>query len=133
VFLQFTLHSPSMSHSFLCIHEIYLCIHAIGAPEGVTLLEFEEHLGGGAGATEGARRASRRRSSQRSATWVPWPPPFFLSKRQAQVHVDPTFVYIYIFEYFYLFIALSCRSWVKTLAALYLSLSRYRTWTPIKG
>jgi hypothetical protein len=35
------LHSPSMMHSFLCIHEIYLCIHAIGVPEGVTLLEFE--------------------------------------------------------------------------------------------
>jgi hypothetical protein len=30
-----------MLHLFLCIHEIYLCIHAIGVPEGVTLLEFE--------------------------------------------------------------------------------------------
>jgi hypothetical protein len=30
-----------MLHSFLCIHEIYLCIHAKGVPEGVTLLEFE--------------------------------------------------------------------------------------------
>jgi hypothetical protein len=30
-----------MFHSFLCIHEIYLCIHAIGVPEGVMLLEFE--------------------------------------------------------------------------------------------
>jgi hypothetical protein len=30
-----------MLHSFLCIHEIYLCIHAIGVPERVTLLEFE--------------------------------------------------------------------------------------------
>jgi hypothetical protein len=30
-----------MLHSFLCIHDIYLCIHAIGVPEGVTLLEFE--------------------------------------------------------------------------------------------
>jgi hypothetical protein len=29
-------------HSFLYIHKIYLCIHAIGVPEGVTLLEFEE-------------------------------------------------------------------------------------------
>jgi hypothetical protein len=28
-------------HSFLCIHEIYLCIYAIGVPKGVTLLEFE--------------------------------------------------------------------------------------------
>jgi hypothetical protein len=30
-----------MLHSFLYIHEIYLCIHVIGVPEGVTLLEFE--------------------------------------------------------------------------------------------
>jgi hypothetical protein len=30
-----------MLHSFLCIHKIYLCIHTIGVPEGVTLLEFE--------------------------------------------------------------------------------------------
>jgi hypothetical protein len=30
-----------MLHSFLCIHEIYFCIHAICVPEGVTLLEFE--------------------------------------------------------------------------------------------
>jgi hypothetical protein len=30
-----------MLHSFLCIHKIFLCIHAIGVPEGVTLLEFE--------------------------------------------------------------------------------------------
>jgi hypothetical protein len=31
-----------MLHLFLCIREIYLCIHAIGLPEGVILLEFEE-------------------------------------------------------------------------------------------
>jgi hypothetical protein len=30
-----------MLHPFLCIRKIYLCIHAIGIPEGVTLLEFE--------------------------------------------------------------------------------------------
>jgi hypothetical protein len=33
-----------MLHSFLCIHEIYLCIHAICVPEGVTLLEFKGAL-----------------------------------------------------------------------------------------
>jgi hypothetical protein len=33
-----------MLHSFLCIHEIHLCIHAIGIKEGVTLLEFEGAL-----------------------------------------------------------------------------------------
>jgi hypothetical protein len=31
-----------MLHSFLCIHEICLCIHAIGVLEGVTLLVFEQ-------------------------------------------------------------------------------------------
>jgi hypothetical protein len=30
-----------MLHLFLCIHKIYLCIHAIGVLEGVTLLEFD--------------------------------------------------------------------------------------------
>jgi hypothetical protein len=33
-----------MLHPFLCIHEIHLCIYAIGVPEGVTLLEFEGAL-----------------------------------------------------------------------------------------
>jgi hypothetical protein len=33
-----------MLHSFLCIHEIYMCICAIGVPEGVMLLEFEGAL-----------------------------------------------------------------------------------------
>jgi hypothetical protein len=33
-----------MLHSFLYIHEIYLCIHAIGVSEGVTLLELEGAL-----------------------------------------------------------------------------------------
>jgi hypothetical protein len=33
-----------MLHSFLYIHEIHLCIHAIGVSEGVTLLEFEGAL-----------------------------------------------------------------------------------------
>jgi hypothetical protein len=31
-------------HSFLCIHEIYLYIHAIGVLEVVSLLEFEGAL-----------------------------------------------------------------------------------------
>jgi hypothetical protein len=30
-----------MLHSFLCIHEIYLYIHAIGVPKEVMLLEFK--------------------------------------------------------------------------------------------
>jgi hypothetical protein len=33
-----------MLHLFLCNHEIHWCIHAIGVPERVTLLEFEETL-----------------------------------------------------------------------------------------
>jgi hypothetical protein len=33
-----------MLHPLLCIHEIHLCIHAIGVPEGMTLLEFDGAL-----------------------------------------------------------------------------------------
>jgi hypothetical protein len=33
-----------MLHSFLSIHEIHLCIHAIGVPVEVTLLQSEEAL-----------------------------------------------------------------------------------------
>jgi hypothetical protein len=52
--------------------------------------------------------------------------PFLVPKRQAPVHADLIVFYINL-EYFYLFTALSYRSYVKTLVALYLSLSRYRT------
>jgi hypothetical protein len=52
--------------------------------------------------------------------------PFLVLERQAPVHADPIVLYIN-FKYFYLFTALSCRSCMKTLVALYLSLSRYRT------
>jgi hypothetical protein len=33
-----------MLHSFLSIHDIHLCIHAIGVPKGVTILQSEEAL-----------------------------------------------------------------------------------------
>jgi hypothetical protein len=46
---------------------------------------------------------------------VPWSSSLFLSKRQTPVHANLIFGYL-SFEYSYLFIALSCRSWVKTLA-----------------
>jgi hypothetical protein len=39
--LQFTFAFAKHVHSSLCIHEIYLYIHGIGVPEGVTLQEFE--------------------------------------------------------------------------------------------
>jgi hypothetical protein len=52
--------------------------------------------------------------------------PVLVPERQAPVHADPIVLYINI-EYFYLFTALSYRSCMKTLVALYLSLSRYRT------
>jgi hypothetical protein len=39
--LQFTFAFAEHVHSSLCIHEIYLCIHAIGVPERVMLLEFK--------------------------------------------------------------------------------------------
>jgi hypothetical protein len=65
---------------------------------------------GGVGAAGGARGAKRRRSSRRRATRVPGPSPFIFSERQVPVHADPTLIYIYIIEYFYLFIVLSYRS-----------------------
>jgi hypothetical protein len=80
----------------------------------------------GSRATEGARGPSRWRSSRRRSTWVPGSSPVLVPERQAPVHANPIVLYIN-FEYFYLFTALSCRSCVKTLVALYLSLSRYRT------
>jgi hypothetical protein len=51
---------------------------------------------------------------------VPWSPSLVFSERQAPVHANPTFGYL-SFEYSYLFITLSCRSWVKTLATHILS------------
>jgi hypothetical protein len=82
--------------------------------------------GGGAGAAEGARGPSRWRSFRRRSTWVPGSSLVLVPERQALVHADPFVLYINL-EYFYLFTALSCRSCVKTLVALYLSLSKYRT------
>jgi hypothetical protein len=82
--------------------------------------------GGGSGVAEGARGPSRRRSSRRRSTWVLESSPVLVPESQAPVHADPIVLYINL-EYFYLFTALSCRSCVKTLVALYLSLSRYRT------
>jgi hypothetical protein len=82
--------------------------------------------GRGSGAAEGARGPSWRRSSRRRSTWVPVLSPVLVPERQALVHANPIVLYINL-EYFYLFIALSCRSCMKTLVALYLSLSRYHT------
>jgi hypothetical protein len=119
-------------HSFLRIHGIYLvhpCNRCTGGGDASGVRGSAS--GGGAGAVGGARGADKRRKGHWGVTWVPWSPSIIFSERQDPVHANPTFVYI-SFEYFYLFIALSCRSWVKTLAALYLCLSRYRTWIPIK-
>jgi hypothetical protein len=49
-----------------------------------------------------------------------------IPERQAPVHADPIVLNINL-EYFYLFTALSCRSCMKTLVVLHLSLSRYLT------
>jgi hypothetical protein len=57
---------------------------------------------------------------------VPGSSPVLIAERQAPVHADLVVLYINL-EYFYLFTALSCRSCMKTLVALYLSLSRYHT------
>jgi hypothetical protein len=96
--------------------------------EGVTLLEFEvaipeedleqprepeEPAGEGVPADELTECSDHRPSS-------------FL-KGKPRCMLTQLYIYNIYLEYFYLFTALSCRSWVKTLVALYLSLSRYRT------
>jgi hypothetical protein len=98
-----------MLHSFLCIHEIHLCIHAIGVPEGVTLLEFEgalpeedqeqprepkEPVGKGVPEEELPECPDHRHSS------------FLKGKHRCML---TQLLYTYTFEYFYLFTALSCR------------------------
>jgi hypothetical protein len=104
-----------------------LCIHAIGVLEGVTLLEFEgalleedqeqprepEELAG-----EGVHEDELPKCpDHRPSSFLKGKPRCMLTQ----------LLYTHTFEYFYLFTALSCRSWVKTLVALYLPLSRYRT------
>jgi hypothetical protein len=81
---------------------------------------------GGSGAAGRTRRGSQRRKHHWRVTGVSESSPFLVPERQAPVHADPIVLYINL-EYFYLFTALICRSCVKTLVALYLSLSRYRT------
>jgi hypothetical protein len=99
-----------MLHSFLCIHEIYLCIHAIGVPEGVTLLEFE-------GALPVEDQEQSGEPKEPAGEGVPEeelpecpdhrPSSFLKGKPWCML---TQLLYIYIFGYFYLFTALSCRS-----------------------
>jgi hypothetical protein len=86
-----------MLHSFLCIYEIYLCIHAIGVLEGVTLLEFE-----------GAHQEEEQEQPEELPKCPDHRPSSFL-KGKPRCMLTPTFVYV-SFAYFYLFIALSGRS-----------------------
>jgi hypothetical protein len=112
---------PSYASMRFIVHSCNRCTGG-----GDTPRVRESDSGGGSGAAEGARGPSWRRSSRRRSTWVPGSSPVLVPERQAPVHVDLFVLYINL-EYFYLFTALSCRSCVKTLIALYLSLSRYRT------
>jgi hypothetical protein len=104
-----------------------LCIHAIGVPEGVTLLEFE-----GAISEEVQEQLGEPKESVIEGNTFDELPecpdhrPSSLLKGKPPVHADPFVSYINL-EYSYLFTTLSCRSCMKTLVALYLSLSRYHT------
>jgi hypothetical protein len=93
----------------------------------VTLLEFEEAL---LEEDQEQPREPEESASEGSAVdELPECPdhrPSSFLKGKPRCMLTQIFVYIYL-EYFYLFTTLSCRSWVKTLVALYLSLSRYRT------
>jgi hypothetical protein len=98
-----------MLHSFLCIYEIHLCIHAIGVPEGVTLEfegalleedqeqpgETEEPAGEGVPEDELPKCLDHRPSS------------FLKGKPQCML---TQLLYTHTFEYFYLFTALGYRS-----------------------
>jgi hypothetical protein len=104
-----------------------LCIHAIGVLEGVTLLEFKGSI------TEEDQEHPREpedlASEGVSADELPECPDHRTSsflKGKPRCMLAQIVSYINL-EYFCLFTALSCRSLVKTLVALYLSLSRYRT------
>jgi hypothetical protein len=87
-----------------------LYIHAIGVPEGVTLLEFKEAL-------PEEDQEQPREPEELASKGVPGdelpecpdhrPPSFLKGKpRCMQTHL----LYTHIIEYFYLFTALSCRS-----------------------
>jgi hypothetical protein len=83
-----------MLHPFLCIHEIYLCIHAIGVPEGVTLLKFE-----GAHPEEEQEQPEEPKvpaSEESAVEELPECPDHRPSSflKGAPVHANPTFGYL---------------------------------------
>jgi hypothetical protein len=87
-----------------------LCIHAIGVPEGVTLLEFE-----GAIPEEDQEQPGEPEEAASEGNAVDElpecpdhrPSSFLKGKPRCML---TRYLYILIIEYFYLFIALSCRS-----------------------
>jgi hypothetical protein len=103
-----------------------LCIDAIGVPEGVTLLEFEgaipEEVQEQPGEPEEV--ANEGNAIDELPECLDHRPSSFLKGKPRCMLTQLFYITL---EYFYLFTALSCRSCVKTLVALYLSLSRYRT------
>jgi hypothetical protein len=104
-----------------------LCIHAIGVPKGVTLLEFE-------GALPEEDQEQPGEPEEPACEGVPEDElpecpdhrPSSFSKGKPRC-ILTQLLCIYIFEYFYLFTALSYRILIKTLVTLYLSLSTYGT------
>jgi hypothetical protein len=94
-----------MLHSFLCIHEIHLCIHAIGVSEVVTLLKFE-------GALPEEDQEQPGKPEEPAGDELPEcpdhrPSSFLKGKPRCML---TQLLYSHTFEYFYLFTALSCRS-----------------------
>jgi hypothetical protein len=98
-----------MLHPFLCIHEIYLCIHIIGVPEGVTLLEFEGALQEEQAQPEEPEVPSDEGVSEEELPEFPSHRPSSFLKGKPRCMLTPSFRYLSI-EYSYLFIALSYRS-----------------------
>jgi hypothetical protein len=89
-YLLTVIHSSWASCHSLCIHDIYLVhMHAIGVPEGVTLLEFEELSEEQQPNTEDSGGAAFRRSARRGRRWVPGPSSVQLCERQAPEHYKP--------------------------------------------
>jgi hypothetical protein len=87
-----------MLHSFLCIHEIYLCIHAIGIPEGVTLLEFEGAISEEEQEQPGepAEPASEGSAVEELPECPDHRPSSFLKGKPRCMLTQPLYIYIYL-------------------------------------
>jgi hypothetical protein len=115
-------HTWSSCHPILlCIHDINsMHMHAIGVPEGVTLVEFEgtcPNERGASSSTGGLATISREH--QGGSAWVSESWTFSLCKRQAPEHSKPpTLRKQWVYICYICIVALSYRSWLETLTAL---------------